>query len=54
MTALIILLAGTFFMSIIVALGSESAARNRAGTILTVWSLVLLTGLVVVSKTVGW
>lgn len=49
-TALIVLYCTTYVFSFIMAIGSEDSQRSRAGTTLTVWSLVLLTGVVIADK----
>lgn len=50
MTALIALYCTVFALSFTTALGSEVGHRSRAGLILTVWSLVLLTFVVVADR----
>lgn len=51
-TALIVLYCTVFLVSFTTALGSESEYRTRAATTLTVWSLVLLTGIAIADKVV--
>jgi hypothetical protein len=52
MTPLILLFCTTYVLSFTTALGSEVDHRSRAATILTVWSMVLLTGVVVADSLV--
>lgn len=51
-TALIVLYLTVFTLSFTTALGSEVSHRSHAAMVLTVWSLVLLTGIVIADRVV--
>jgi hypothetical protein len=52
MTPLILLYCVTYAFAFTIALGSEDGYRSRAGTILAVWALILLTGVVIADRLV--
>jgi hypothetical protein len=50
MTALILFLAVSYGFAFLMALGSEDTQRSRAGTVLAVWSMVMLVAIAVADR----